>query len=177
MNDGFWDNRAGSFSGLVTGITAADANHWDMGTADNTGSLSPINSVIQTALGTDGGTATTLSDDPKFVDQTYDVAVNVLPLRTYPAFRQAVIVSLILPPNLLGNYHLANSTSPAWGRGTGSVRVRWAAPAQLNPWIYLVAAPNRDIDGDKRPSVSVSTVGTTTTTTRRYDAGSDQAQP
>ena len=171
MNDVFWDNRAGTFSGFVTGITATDANHWDMGTADNTGSLSPINSVIQTALGTDGGTATTLSDDPKFVDQTYDVAVNILRLRTYPAFRQAAIVSLILPPNLLGYYHLANTTSPAWGRGTGSVRVRWGAGP--GGWVYLVAAPNRDIDRDRRPSVSV--VGTTTT--RRYDAGSDQAQP
>jgi len=170
LNDVFWDNRAGSFSGVVSGITVADANHWDMGAADGSGLLSPISSVLQTTLGTDGGTNVTLSDNPVFVDQTYDVSVNILRLRTYPAFRQAAIVSLILPPNLLGNYHLANSTSPAYGRGRASTVVRWGpAPG----WTYTVSAPNRDIDGDKRPSVSV--VGTTTT--RRYDAGSDQAQP
>jgi hypothetical protein len=164
LNDVFWDNRAGTFSGVVTGITAADANHWDMGTADNAGSLSPINSVIQTVLGTDGGTNVTTSDTPVFVDQTYDVAVNILQLRTYPAFRQAAIVSVILPPNLLGNYHLANSTSPAWGRGTGSVQVRWGAGT--SGWVYLVAAPNRDIDGQPRPSGNGPNA--------RYDAGSDQ---
>ena len=164
LNDVFWDNRAGTFSGVVTGITAADANHWDMGTADNTGSLSPINSVIQTARGTDGGTNVTTSDNPVFVDQTYDVAVNILRLRTYPAFRQAAIVSLILPPYLLGNYHLANSTSPAWGRGTDSVQVRWGAGT--SGWVYLVAAPNRDIDGQPRPSGNGPNA--------RYDAGSDQ---
>ncbi len=167
LNDVFWDNRAGTFSGVVTGITAADANHWDMGAADGSGLLSPISSVLQTTLGTDGGSNVTLSDNPVFVDQTYDVSVNILRLRTYPAFRQAAIVSLILPPNLLGNYHLLNSTSPAWGQGRASTVVRWGpAPG----WTYTVSAPNRDIDGDRRPSVVVGT-------TRRYDAGSDQAQP
>jgi len=118
MNDVFWDNRAGSINGVggVSGITAADANPWDMGAADLSGLLSPINSVIQTADGTDGGSATTLSNDPLFV-APYDVAVNILPLRTYPGFRQAVIVALIVPPSLMGNYHLLNATSPAYGRG------------------------------------------------------------
>jgi len=170
MNDVFWDNRAGSINGVggVSGITAADANPWDMGAADLSGLLSPINSVIQTADGTDGGSATTLSNDPLFV-APYDVAVNILPLRTYPGFRQAVIVALIVPPSLMGNYHLLNATSPAYGRGTGSVRVRWGGTPQTNAWIYTVAAPNRDIDGNNRPSGNGAN--------RRYDAGSDQFQP
>jgi hypothetical protein len=169
MNDAFWDNRAGSYSGgLLSGITAADANHWDMGAADGSGLLSPINSVIQTALGTDGGSATTLSDDPLLV-APFDVSVNIAPLRSYPAFRQAVIVTEILPPSLMGDYHLLSSASPAYGRGTGSVRVRWGGPTQNNSWIYTVPAPNRDIDGNNRPSGAGRNA--------RYDAGSDQFQP
>jgi len=174
MNDVFWDNRAGSidFTGVVSGITAANANPWDMGAADGSGLLSPVNSVIQTAFGTDGGSATTLSNDPLFV-APFDVAVNILALRTYPGFRQAVIVALILPPSLMGDYHLLNSSSPAYGRGTGSIRVRWGATTEISPWVYTVPAPDRDIDGDRRPSVSVAGQ----TTIRRYDAGSDQFQP
>jgi hypothetical protein len=170
-NDVFWDNRAGSFNGVESGITAADANSWDMGAADGSGPLSPINSVVQTplgTLGTDGGSATVRSDNPVFV-APFDVAVNILQLRTYPAFRQSVIVAEILPPSLLGNYHLLNTTSPAYGRGTGSVRVRWGATTQTNAWLYTVSAPNKDIDGNNRPSV----IGGT----RRFDAGSDQFQP
>jgi len=175
MNDVFWDNRAGSFNGVESGITSADANSWDMGAADGSGPLSPINSVVQTplgTLGTDIGSATVRSDDPVFV-APFDVAVNILQLRTYPAFRQSVIVALIVPPSLMGDYHLLNANAtpptPAYGRGTGSIRVRWGASTELNPWVYLVAAPNRDIDGDNRPSV----IGGI----RRFDAGSDQFQP
>jgi len=173
MNDVFWDNRAGyiNSTGGVSGITAADANSWDMGAADLSGVLSPINSVVQTplgTLGTDGGSATVRSDDPVF-KSPFDVAVNILPLRTYPGFRQAVIVALIVPPSLMGDYHLLNTTSPAYGRGTGSIRVRWGASTETNPWVYLVAAPNRDIDGNNRPSL----IGGI----RRFDAGSDQFQP
>ena len=165
MNDVFWDNRAGSFTGVESGITAADANPWDMGAADGSGLLSPINSVIQTASGTDGGSNTTVSNDPQFV-APFDVAVNILQLRTYPAFRQSVIVALILPPSLMGNYHLLNAASPAYGRGTGSIRVRWGTTTETNSWVYLVPAPRRDVDGDRRPSAL-----------NRYDAGSDQFQP
>ena len=109
-------------------------------------------------------------DNPVFI-APYDVAVNILPLRTYPGFRQAVIVALVLPPNLLGNYHLLNATSPAWDRGTGSIRVRWGATTETSPWVYAVTAPNRAIDGDRRPSAS----GVGKTKTRRDGAGSDMA--
>ena len=173
MNDVFWDNRAGSFSGgLVTGIGmagATDVDNWDMGAVGAPGALlSPINSVIQTTLGTDGGTATTVGVDPLFLSP-YDVSVDIQNLRANPAFRQAVIVTQTLTPSLMGNYHLAGTASSAYGRGTGSVRVRWGGPGQTNPWIYLVPAPKRDIDGDVRPSGIAPNL--------RYDAGSDQVQP
>ena len=173
MNDVFWDNRAGSFSGgLVTGIGiagATDVDNWDMGAVGAPGALlSPINSVIQTTLGTDGGTATTVGVDPLFLSP-YDVSVDIQNLRANPAFRQAVIVTQTLTPSLMGNYHLGGTASSAYGRGTGSVRVRWGGPGQTNPWIYLVPAPKRDIDGDVRPSGIAPNL--------RYDAGSDQVQP
>ena len=125
LNNVFNDNRAGSFDGgLVTGITAADANPWDMGNADHptASALSPRNSVLQTVVGTDvdsanpSATNNTLTSSVPFVDP-YDLTVNVLASRLYPAFRQAVIVAEILPITLMGNYHLKDATSPAWGRG------------------------------------------------------------
>jgi hypothetical protein len=131
---------------------------------DVPGTLSPTGSVIQTTRGTDGGTSTTVSDDPVLADP-YDVSVNVLASRSYPAFRQAVIVSELLPPTLLGDYHLAGATSPARGRGLSSTTVRWG-PGLLG-FTYAVTAPRVDIDGQTRPSG----------TPARYDAGSDQLVP
>ena len=175
LNDVFWDNRAGTFSGgLVTGIGiagATDVNNWDLGAADGSGLLSPISSVIQTTQGTDGGIGTTISDAPQLVSP-YDVSVNILASRTYPAFRQAVIVAQILPPSLMGDYHLAGPTSPAYGTGAASTTVTWGTTTSttplVTPWTYVVNAPTPDIDGDPRPSASLPS---------RYDAGSDQLVP
>ena len=175
LNDVFWDNRAGTFSGgLVTGIGiagATDVYNWDMGAADGSGLLSPISSVIQTTRGTDGGIGTTVSDAPQLLSP-YDVSVNILASRTYPAFRQAVIVAQILPPNLMGDYHLAGTTSPAYGIGAASTTVTWGTITSITPlvtpWTYVVTAPTPDIDGDPRPSASLPA---------RYDAGSDQVVP
>ncbi len=166
LNDVFWDNRAGTFTGVESGITAADANNWDMGAADGSGLLAPVNSVLQSTDGTVSSPTNVVGLDPLFV-APFDVAVNVLQLRTYPAFRQAVIVALILPPNLLGNYHLLSSASSAYGRGAASTLVRWGPGS--SGWTYTVSAATPDIDGDKRPSGSGKNA--------RYDAGSDQFQP
>jgi hypothetical protein len=131
-----------------------------MGVVDVPGAqLVPINSVIQTTLGTNGGTNTTVTNDPKFVTP-YDVTVNILASRAYPAFRQAAIVSQLLPLNLLGDYHLAGVTSPAYRRAAASTTVVWGS------WTYTVNAPTPDIDGQPRPSGSGAS--------RHYDAGSDQ---
>jgi len=182
LNDVFSDNRAGSFSGgYVYGIggklpdgTDAGINNWDMGVLGATGTLSPVNSVIQTTMGTDGGLNTTVTDNAGLA-APYDVTVNVLASRMYPAFRQAVIVAQLLPPSLMGDYHLADNASPAWGRGAASTTVQWKpvppvwGPAPLVPsgWTYTVSAPSTDIDGQPRPSAAPA----------RYDAGSDQRTP
>jgi hypothetical protein len=173
LNNVFWDNRAGSFAGgFVYGVggTLPDGsdsgiNNWDMGVVDSNDLLSPVSSVIQTTQGTDGGTNTTVTDTPGLKDP-YDVSVNVLASRTYPAFRQSVIVAQILPPYLMGDYHLAGVTSPAYGHGVPSTTVRWG-PGGAG-WSYTVPAPAKDIDGDNRPSGSPAT---------RYDVGSDQLTP
>jgi len=127
--------------------------------------------VIQTTQGTDGGIGTTVSDAPQLVSP-YDVSVNILASRTYPAFRQAVIVAQILPPSLMGDYHLAGPTSPAYGTGAASTTVTWGTTTSttplVTPWTYVVNAPTPDIDGDPRPSASLPS---------RYDAGSDQLVP
>jgi hypothetical protein len=173
LDDLFNDNRAGSFSGgWVTGIggtlpdgSANDVNNWDMGDADDpTALLTPRSSVLQTTLGTDGDASNVVTDTPGF-KSPYDVTVNVLASRMYPAFRQAAIVAQILPPNLMGDYHLATASpaSPARGAGVASTIVRWGVPG--NSWNYTVSAATPDIDGDARPT------GT------RYDAGSDQMKP
>ena len=173
LNNVFWDNRAGTFNGgLVTGIGIGgptDVNNWDMGAADGSGLLSPKNSVIQTTQGTDGDPSTTVSDAPQLASP-YDVSVNILASRTNPAFRQSVIVAQILPPSLMGDYHLAGTTSPAYGTGATSTTVTWGTTTTplVTPWIYDVTAPTTDIDGNSRPSASLPP---------RYDAGSDQLVP
>ncbi|HET8600583.1 MAG TPA: IPT/TIG domain-containing protein, partial [Segeticoccus sp.] len=120
LDNVFWDNRAGSFNGgWVYGIggtlpdgSAGGVDNWDMGVVGDPGLLHPVGSVIQTTQGTDGGETTTVTDDPGLKDP-YDVSVSVLASRTYPAFRQAAIVTELLPPTLLGDYHLAGTTSAA----------------------------------------------------------------
>ena len=71
FNNVFWDNRAGSRApNGVSGVGAPGdpdpINHWDMGTADGSGVLSPTNTVLQTVLGTNPS-ATNSSTDPAVV--------------------------------------------------------------------------------------------------------------
>ena len=173
LNNVFSDNRAGSFDGgTVSGIGATptdSVNNWDMGVLDVPGALlSPLNSVLQTTTGINPSPTNTITSSPGFVSP-YDVSVNILASRTNPAFRQALIVAQLLPPSLMGDYHLAAGPpdSPARGRGAASTTVRWGTPT--SGWTYTVLAPPADIDGEPRPTpVGLSS---------RYDAGSDQMTP
>ncbi len=180
LNDVFADNRAGTFSGgWVTGIggTLPDGSpggteSWDMGVADlASANLAPTHTVLQ-----DGrqvvADPSNKTGDPGFA-APYDVTVNVLASRTYPAFRQSVIVAQILPPTLMGDYHLAADSSPAWGLGAASVTQNWgtrAASGTWSGWSYPVTAPPLDIDGQPRPTAGG-------TPPNRYDAGADQRTP
>ena len=120
--------------------------------------------MLQTTTRTDATPANNkVTDNPRF-RSPYEVSVNVLAFRGNPAFRQSIIVAQILPPTLLGDYHLADTTSPARGAGLANLVVSWGSGLS-----YTVGAASPDIDGDARP--------TGTGANQRYDAGSDQMTP
>ncbi len=144
FNNIFWDNRAGTRAGTkVTGIGAAgDAapiDHWDVGVADGTGLLAPTSSVVQLDNGGHPYTASASnsSADPQVVDDSYDVSASFVTWRQNPAFVDATLVAVELPPNQQGNYHLT-ATSPAVDLGV--------------PNLGGVNAPATDIDDQARPA-------------------------
>jgi len=151
FNNIFWDNRAGTRSlASVTGLgapgDATPVENWDMGVADMPGALlSPTNSVLQTETGTtpSGTNKVGATFDPTVVSP-YDTVVSFNGWRTNPNFIGAILISLDLPPDLLGNYHL-QAGSPAVNMGVNSKN--------------SVNAPAADIDGDVRPSGGVIDAG------------------
>jgi uncharacterized repeat protein (TIGR01451 family) len=151
FNNIFWDNRAGTWTGGgVAGIGLTGdpnaKNYWDLGVADGSGVLAPTNSVIQQNAGTHVYTTsgTNKTTDPA-VTSVYDLSVAVFPWRTNPNFVNAAIVAVEAPPNLLGNYHLANNSSPAYNAGT--------------PSKGSVTAQTFDFDHDVRPQFGSFDIG------------------
>ncbi len=143
FNNIFWDNRAGTRAGgIVTGLgTTGDASpihNWDMGVADLNSAplLSPTNSVIQTGEGVIASPTNQVGVNPN-VKATYDTSVAFNAWRNNPAFVGAILVAVDLPPNLMGDYHINNS-SPAYNSGAASKSG--------------VGAPSFDIDGQGRPA-------------------------
>ena len=152
FNDIFWDNRAGTRTGsTVTGIgitgDASPVNHWDLGAADGSGLLTPTYSVLQVTTGTVAAPNNRLSD-PNVV-APYDTSVDFAAWRTNPNFVGAILVATDLPPNLLGDYHLKDATSPAYDSGAAS----------KNLGTLPVAAPATDFDGDHRPAFNGFDIG------------------
>ncbi|WP_374971272.1 IPT/TIG domain-containing protein [Terrabacter sp. BE26] len=174
LNDVFNDNRAGTFvGGYVYGIggplpdgTANTTDHWDMGVVGGPGLLHPIGSVIQTSTGADAGVQTKVTDTPGLVDPTPELTVTVLASRTFPGFREAAIVTALLPPRLRADYHLTGTGAAAHAVGPVS-----ASATLGTAWTVTVTAPARDIDGDPRPTTPAPTTPTP------IDAGSDQVRP
>jgi hypothetical protein len=153
FNNIFWDNRAGTRGlGVVTGLGATGdptpINYWDLGVADGTGTLAPTNSVLQSTTGTipDGSNS---SADPAVVTP-YDVSVTFAAWRNNPAFVDAIMIVNDLPPNLLGDYHLA----------TGSPAISLGAASKSG-----VNAPAFDIDNAARPAGA------------GFDSGADEYDP
>ncbi|WP_229674885.1 IPT/TIG domain-containing protein [Terrabacter tumescens] len=178
LDNVFNDNRAGTYiGGYVYGIggTLPDGSDnsvdpWDMGVVGDPGQLHPVGGVIQTTTGTDGGEFVTVSDTAGFKDPTPELTVTVLAARTYPAFREAAIVTALLPPRLRADYHLSGTTATAYGKGRGTTTVTYGTQTLLGrttPWTVTVRAPSLDIDGQARPTGSA----------RRFDSGSDQYVP
>ncbi len=158
FNNILWDNRAGSRAGTtVTGIgldgDASVVNHWDVGVADGTGVLAPVNSVIQQSASDYPYTAdpTNSSSDPQVVE-AWNMSVSFATWRQNPAFVDATLVAIEQPADLMGDYHLQSCTG-----GTASPACNLGAASRGG-----VNAPTTDIDGDTRPSGG------------GYDAGSDE---
>jgi len=164
QNDVFWDNRAGSWTpngvGQIgqPGDTAA-INRWDVGSVDGAALLTVSNSVLNTPPNApnqgyiDGGgnkvsTDPAITNFPNFAGQ-YDSKISVVQMRTYFRFRPSAILSVDLPDNALGDYHL-NVPSPAQAMGK-------------NPPDGGVKVTN-DVDNRARPAPPTAT-----------DAGAHQA--
>ena len=193
LNDVFWDNRAGNYSGgYVYGIggllpngAANSTNTWDMEVVDQASGatapavLSPANSVVQTTTGVAANTSNTTAD-PLF-KSPFDVTVSVLALRANPAFRQAAIVTTVLPFNLLGDYHLSGPSSSAYSTGAADFTnlaapapraMWWGVPRTSATFSSVVRAATPDIDGQARPVRRAPGAAGL-----KYDAGSDQVVP
>jgi hypothetical protein len=148
FNNIFFDNRSGSWNGeYVSGVASPQApagdpiRHWDMGSVDAGVGLTPVYSVLQQYdPGVVSSPTNKVGVDPG-VKAPFDVSATILTSRTFPSFREAVIVAKNMPPGLQGDYHLAGTFPPANGTGTGS---------QPYPPSGQVSAPAIDYDGQRR---------------------------
>ncbi len=140
FNNIFWDNWAGTKGiNTVTGITPTDFDPWDMGVVGSVSDLlSPTNSVLQpsTHPGTIADPSNQLTNP--LVMSTLDIPLSFTSWRTNINFIGAIMVTVDLPPYLMGDYHLSGSGSPAWN----------TAAANKNS----ITAPIFDIDYQSRPS-------------------------
>ena len=166
-NDIFFDNRAGSWTpngvaqlGLPTDLSAI--NRWDVGSVDGGASLrvryslvysSPTaqpqtwaddghNKVLDIATGPVPGFISSYnacSNYPPAPTESGCLMIQIQQLRTYFRFRPAAIVSVDLPDNAFGNYHLQNVGSPAHAMGA-------------NPQDLTTDALANDIDNNARPN-------------------------
>jgi uncharacterized repeat protein (TIGR01451 family) len=168
FNDIFSGNLAGNWQsiGPVPGVKGiglhpdpADPFHdaldtprvWDVGTADNSGKLSPTNSVLTSTAGYTPNGSNHVDSDwslasnfPHFV-HPYNIQVDVAPWRTYPRFRPTAIIGASIPDDPLGDYHLMDNASPAYNGGAASKNG--------------VSAPGLDIDATARPAFTLFDIG------------------
>ena len=110
FNNIFWDNRAGTRAGTtVTGLgVAGDAtpiNHWDLGVADGTGPAARADELGRPA---DAGAhpyttspTNSVGGPERRLDRTTS-SCRFATWRQNPAFVDATLVTVELPPNLLG---------------------------------------------------------------------------
>ena len=188
FNNIFWDNRAGTWDSAtqtVKGITTRPATdplagtdpvaNWDLGRGDHPGldgnSLYPIRSLLQTTRGT---VWPALTANPNLAANGYNrlatnanvglvnpatIGVSIVPWRTNPAFRQAIVITPNRPLTNTFDYHLTfGSVANNLGRGQVQVQIGTSNNFQ---------APSVDLDGQTRYAGSP---GNNT----QIDAGADE---
>jgi hypothetical protein len=159
QNDIFWDNRAGSWTpnGVAQIGQPGDTsplNHWDVGSVDGAALLTVSNSVLNSLPGApnqgyiDGGnnkfsTDPAVTNFPNFAGQ-YDTKITVVQQRTYFRFRPSAIISVDLPDNALGDYHL---TTPSPAQATGKNPPDGDVPVTADGDVHVT----NDIDNRLRP--------------------------
>jgi hypothetical protein len=151
-------------TGIGLGGDTTPINTWDIGTIDGSGNLTATNSLFGSnpnPSGIGGGcsgsgytsdasnkhespvtyptndpiTGLAVDDNyPQFAAE-YDLHLQILQQRTYFRFRPAAVVSLDLPANAVGDYHLMTTGSPAQDAGANVIGI----------------TPRDDIDGNSRP--------------------------
>jgi hypothetical protein len=183
---GTWDGT--TIKGIGLAGDSSPKNIWDMGAADHSGVLAPTYSVLSrpnagqatSAGGNIPGTNVpipnnnnALRNQAPYFDQLvvgntqirftnpYSVSVDVSTLRTFPGFRQSVIVARNLSPDLQGNYHLLGNSTAA---GLGIASRLYGLPYYLTN--TAVDAPTVDIDGNFRYNPPAGT--------QRFEAGADE---
>jgi hypothetical protein len=178
-NNVLWDNRAGSWTQQgIAGIGMAGdttgLNRWDIGVADGTGYMSPHNGVMNSdpANTTQGwlqdNTNKVILSAPTQPNDTsigfvspFDLQLTLSAQRTYFRFRPSGIVSISLPANAIGDYHIQPGT-PATNQGLLS-NVPQDPPNGLG-----VGGYRTDIDMQVRPGDPILFPNSPT------DAGADQ---
>jgi hypothetical protein len=177
-NNVFWDNRAGSWDPVATSVRgiglAGDTtpvNRWDVGAADLSDGglgLPVVNSVLQSTTGAATDSSDKVGTDPVF-KQSFDTGLDISPWRLQPHFRPTALVTVNLPANLLGDYHLTDTTSPAAGIGSAS----------LSYFGISFATPVPDVDGDPQLAALGIPVGVSSRggNNQPFDAGADQVSP
>jgi hypothetical protein len=136
-------------------------NIWDVGVADLTGLLSPINSVLSTqpnALGGEGYNAsatnsvtaapTVGTSNAVGFAGPFNLQLQIAPMRINFRFRVTAIVNIGLPANAVGDYHITTG-SPAAGIGVTQVPAASIQPPFSGP----IFAPTFDIYGVSRTPV------------------------
>jgi hypothetical protein len=138
-------------------------NIWDVGVADGVvPNLDATNTLLSSSQGLNPGGAGNRTCDtnpalnPHFVN-AYLVHVQSDPYRLQPRFRPSTLITINLPNNVLGDYHIANPSSAIALGAFSATAANGAA----------VHSPGVDVDTDTRP-----TSGGT-----GPDAGADQAPP
>jgi SdrD B-like protein/IPT/TIG domain-containing protein len=152
FNNVFWDNRAGSYdfqTNMLTGIGQPGdpdpPNVWDLGLLDQSGKLSPTNSILTENDPTYVNASATnkVGQDPTVVG-SFDTVVRALPWRGNPQTVFSITVSIDQPPTVAGNYHLATGSPAANSGGVSKAGVN---------------APDHDIDDGGRPSATGFEIG------------------